>query len=370
MNEKILVTGALGNVGQWVLTELVKQGKEVVAFDIKTPKTEKKQAQLVKNMKFETIWGDLSDESGLKKIITDTNPDVIIHVAAILAPVAYTIPNIAYKVNVLGSRYLIEAAEKLENLKRFVFVSSYSIHGPQNPHKNPPALTGDSERNPGDTYGKHKVWTEMKLEKSSLDWVIIRLPAVMSVDFDMSGVDPAVSSFVFLLDPNRTQSGIDARDAGLAIANASSIKEGKRKFDICGDPDKGWVGQGRDITGRMIKAMGMGDLPDSAYRLADPELDDSWYYEGRVDPTESQKVLQYQRYSMDETIGQIMKNAGIMKYILKIIGPLVKRSMLKNSHFYGKPSEPRSSSIWEELKVMYKMDEKDLPSFQDGFFDV
>lgn len=365
MTLKIIVTGAFGNVGQWVLTELVLQGHKVTALDIKNERTEKKQANLAKKHVFDTAWSDITDETNIKKMISELKPDAIAHVAAIIAPTAYIIPEIAYKVNVLGSKNLIEAAESLDNFKRFVFVSSYSVHGPRNPHKNLPPLTGDSPTNPGDNYGKHKVAIEKRLENSKLEWNIVRLPAVFSIDSDF-GSSAEFRKFGFLLDPNRNESAIDARDAGLAICNAVTVDPIHRKFDVCGDPKQGWTGKAKELVGGLISARGLAPFPDSAYRHSDPDVDESWYYEDIVDPTESQKVLQYQRSSLNEYLDFVKKQAGISKYILKLIGPLIKGSLLKPSIYYGKPVEHQKQSVWEDIKEQFGIDESKLTIFKEN----
>lgn len=368
MKHKIIVTGAFGNVGQWVLTELVKQDHDVYALDIKNAKTMKKQSLLSNTLKFKTIWGDLTNKENLEKEIIDLKPDIIVHVAAVIAPTAYVIPKIAYKVNVLGTKYLVEIAEKLDNFHRMVLVSSYSIHGSQNPHKNPAPLTGDSPINPSDNYGRHKAYAEKRLEKSSINWNIVRLPAVYTVDKEFASGDEFVK-FGYMLDPNRLESAIDARDAGLAIANAATVEPVKRKFDVCGDPAQGWTGIAKDLLKPLYNAMGLSPSDDNLYRLADPQVDESWYYEGLIDPTESQKILKYQRISLSEHISLKRKQAGISRYLLKIFGPIVKKSLAKKSPYYGKQSSKYSNHFWEDLKDMFKIEESDLPSFQDGFFE-
>jgi len=43
---KVLLTGALGNVGAYTADALVEEGHDVVAFDVETPRTRKAAAQL------------------------------------------------------------------------------------------------------------------------------------------------------------------------------------------------------------------------------------------------------------------------------------------------------------------------------------
>jgi len=351
---KVLITGGLGNVGQWAVKECVEKGYEVSVYELETEKTMKKYDQLSDDLDFQVIWGDLTNADHVKQTVEDLQPDVIIHIAAVLAPIAYVIPEIAYNVNIKGSGHLLKAAEGLENLQKFIFVSSYSVHGPRNPHTTTSKLTGGTPTNPQDNYGRHKVWMEQQLQASALTWTIIRLPAVFPVDKDLDA-DPNAMKFLFILDPDRNTHGIDARDAGFALANAVEADTTGRIFDIAGDPKKGWSGTGREITGQLMKSRGLGASFDSGYRRCDPEVDESWYYEDWVDPSESQEVLQYQRISFQEHLDFVSKQMGFMRYILKLIGPIINWQMKRNSPYQDFEGVD-SGTTWDAIKEVYDME--------------
>ena len=352
--QKVLITGGLGNVGQWVVKETLNRKYEVYVYDIDSQKTRMKYQQMIKEMQFNMIWGDLTDTNHVSKTLQKTKPSYIIHVAAIIAPTAYFIPKIAYNVNVIGTKNLIENAASIYGFKRFVLVSSYSVHGSRNPHKSQGKLTGKSPVNPRDNYGRHKIAAENMLEGSNLDWTIIRLPAVFTVDADF-GNSPEFIKFLFFLDPDRNQHAIDARDAGLAISKAIDAKTSKRILDVGGDPNKGWCGKAWDLQSALFKSKGMPDFDISAYRRSDPNVTESWYFEDILDTTESQKLLDYQRISFDEHIQFITKQMGITRYFVKLMSPIIRRKLLQASDFKD-IDDVDSRDIWEVIKEKFGME--------------
>jgi nucleoside-diphosphate-sugar epimerase len=336
MGKRVLLTGAFGNVGAHVLRRLLDEGHVVSALDVHSKATDEKAADLAKTHEFRTIWADLTDEHQVHAAVTRVKPEAVVHVAAIIAPTAYVIPAKAYDVNVRGTRHVIEAAEGMDRRPRFVFTSSYSVHGPRNPHKDLPMLTGDTPVAPGDNYGCHKVLGEGMLQRSELPWTIIRLPAVMSTDAGF-GRAPEFRTFGFLLPPERREQAIHAADAGTALAHAVEADVVGRVLDIGGG--EGWNLTAGELVSGIYTSMGLKPLPVEAYRMADPEVDESWYFEDWVDTAESQKLLQYQNHTLEQYFGETGAQ-GMRLAAGKLMSPLATRQLLKESPYYGKPRTP------------------------------
>lgn len=332
-SKRVLLTGAFGNVGAHVIRALAAEGHIVTALDIHSTASDAKAQHLAQSCEFRTIWADITDEHQVHAAITRVKPDAIVHVAAIIAPTAYVIPAKAYDVNVKGTRSLIEAAEGLDHRPRFVFTSSYSVHGPRNPHKELPRLTGDTPVDPGDNYGCHKVLGEGMLERSELDWVIVRLPAVWSTDAEF-GRAPEFLKFGFMLPPERREHAIHAADAGTALANAVDADVVGRKFIVAGG--EGWNLTAGELVDRKYRSMGLKPLPLEAYRMADPEVDASWYFEDWVDTTESQALLHYQNHTLDDFYEETAAT-GLKLLGGKLMSPLATRQLLKSSPYWGEP---------------------------------
>lgn len=352
-SKKIFLTGSFGNAGEQILIQLLSQKFSVVCFDVKTVVNVKKEKKLASKYSFETVWGDLREAADLKRTIEQYVPDVIIHNAAIIPPVAFLNPKLSYAVNVNGTQNLIDAILSYKSKPKFIFISSYSVHGSQNPYKNNPLLTGDSPVNPGDNYGKQKVECEKRLKASNLPWTIIRFPAVFGID-PSANQHPATMRFSFLLPSDRKEHAIDVRDAALAVANAVEAKVNNKTFDIGGD--KTWKKTAGELMKGLFEVRGLKPLPASAYRKADPEADESWYYEGWIDTEPSEKVLNYQKHSFEDYLLALKKELGFQRHIIKLLSPLIQKKLLKDSPYYGKPEKLDSRPFWESLCSEFDID--------------
>lgn len=162
---KNLVTGATGFIGSFIAERLVKDGENVRAFVRKTSNTD-----FLKTLGVEIFYGDLNDEASIREAVKGI--DRVFHSAAMVGD---WIPReTAFRVNVEGTRYMLEAATK-EKVKRFIFVSSLAVLGMKDHHKtpsNPPA------EKTGDIYADTKIDSERLVveygKKNNLPYTVIR----------------------------------------------------------------------------------------------------------------------------------------------------------------------------------------------------
>ena len=125
---------------------------------------------------------------------------------------------------------------------------------------------------------------------------------------------PEFLKFTYLLPPDRNEHAIDVRDVATAFANAVEADCVGRTFDIAGG--EGWYGMASELQAMMMEAKGVAPPPAEAYRMADPEVDASWYFEDHVDTTESQRVLQYQNHTFEEYADEI-RVRGFKRLMMK-----------------------------------------------------
>jgi len=350
---KVLLTGAFGNVGEYTLRALVEEGHDVVAFDVRSEETSAKASRLERELRFRTSWGDLADSTTTRQAVIDARPDAVLHIAAVIAPIAYVRPKLAHRVNVVGTRNLIAAA-RASGEPRFVFTSSYSVHGPRNPHRGLPPIDGDTPVAPGDNYGRHKVIGEQDTRASGLPWTVIRLPAVAALDPGF-GRDPAFLRFASLIDPDQRRHGCDVRDVALAFAHSVEADVVGKDLVVAGDPS--WRLVARDHMRSILAARGLPPMPDSAFRRADPTVDSAWYFEDAVDTTRSQQLLDYQRHSFDDYLDTVRRSVGMSRYLIRLIGPLVMRGMVRASPFDTAGSVALDTrSVWEHVCELFELD--------------
>jgi len=171
----ILLTGASGTIGIEVLRQLIdKSTFNLTVFDKKTNHSVKQFAPYMKNMS--VIYGDLRNEEDLNKI--PENMDVVIHLAAVIPPLADEDSLLTYNVNVIGTKMIIQMMESKSPIAFLLYSSSVSVYGDRvySPEINITDQLNPSDR---DAYGRSKIEAEELIKNSHLDWSIFRLAAIM-----------------------------------------------------------------------------------------------------------------------------------------------------------------------------------------------
>jgi dihydroflavonol-4-reductase len=160
---KVLVTGASGFLGGYMVEELVRKGYAVVGMVRKGSDT-----NLLRKLGIELRLGDLADPVSLEAVTKGV--DAVIHLAAY-----YTLngkKELYEHINVQGTRSLMEAMLK-NGVRRLIYCSSTEAMGPT-PH--PPA-DEDSPCQPNYEYGRSKLRSEdliREYQKKGIEFTIIR----------------------------------------------------------------------------------------------------------------------------------------------------------------------------------------------------
>jgi nucleoside-diphosphate-sugar epimerase len=179
-----IVTGAPGWLGSRLVKSLVEGLPEVPGLEqplgerrvrcLVLPGSDTKALRSLSE-RVETVEGDISDPSTLPKLFADAAGATVFHSAAVIHPNEGT--KQFTRVNVDGTRHLIDAAERAE-IRRFVHVSSNSPIG-TNPSKDH-VFDESAPYNPYMGYGKSKMAAEEIVkaagERGGIETVIIRPP--------------------------------------------------------------------------------------------------------------------------------------------------------------------------------------------------
>lgn len=109
--KKILVTGHTGFKGAWLCEWLLSLGAEVVGYALDPQPHEKLYGQLDLSSRLtEDHRADILELKELTKVVKDSRPDVIFHLAAQpLVQLSYDIPVETFATNVMGTVHLLEA---------------------------------------------------------------------------------------------------------------------------------------------------------------------------------------------------------------------------------------------------------------------
>ena len=139
----ILITGATGNVGKEALLQLAKMSGryEIRAFDLKTKKTvaifDKLKERIKRRIK--PKYGDITKMQTLEEATRGV--DVTFHFASLIPPMAYNDPQLTEKINVGGTRNLIDSLERNSPGSFLLFSSSVAVYGDR--IRNPEIRVGD-----------------------------------------------------------------------------------------------------------------------------------------------------------------------------------------------------------------------------------
>ena len=117
MDKKVLIFGYSGFVGPYLAKEFINNGYNVVGTDIIEP--------ISKGDSITFFKSDLLDFNQVECLINRINPTMIINLAAISSVgLSWKMPQRTMQVNVIGTLNILEAARKLENMPKVMFVGS------------------------------------------------------------------------------------------------------------------------------------------------------------------------------------------------------------------------------------------------------
>jgi uncharacterized protein YbjT (DUF2867 family) len=225
----IAVTGGTGFVGATLIRLAVAQGFQIRALTRKSqPPTNG------------VIWvrGALDQPESLAQLLEGS--DAVIHVAGVTnSPTREGF--VAGNIN--GTRAIIEAAQET-GIKRFIHVSSLSA------------------REPGlSTYGWSKAEAEHVVEKSGLDWTMVRPPAIFGPgDTDHLDMFKAARFKLLPLPPQGRMSVLEVSDLGRLLLALVFAPESVGK---CLDADDGVEGgwSHADYARAIGQAVGVAIIP-------------------------------------------------------------------------------------------------------------
>jgi UDP-glucuronate 4-epimerase len=150
--ERWLITGALGCIGAWCSRHLVREGHTVVGFDLGE---ERHRPELIMSPdELESIHyvrGDVTDLGSVQRVLAEHQITHVIHLAAMLVPLAAADPPRGALVNVVGTVNLF-AAVKRHGLPGLAYASSAAVYDRSDGIR----VAEDADGHPVNHYGVHK----------------------------------------------------------------------------------------------------------------------------------------------------------------------------------------------------------------------
>jgi len=198
---KVLVTGAVGQIGSELTVELRKRygNDNIIAAGHRT----KPDDALRTTGPFEII--DVTNRDEIELVIKRHKINTIYHLAAILSVVGEEKPQLAWNVNINGLHNILETARRYD-VKRVFVPSSIAVFGPETPRNSAPQET---ILRPTTIYGVTKVAGELLgnyyYERFGLDVRGLRYPGIISSETLPGGgtTDYAVQVFYAAIKDRR-----------------------------------------------------------------------------------------------------------------------------------------------------------------------
>ncbi|NQW16977.1 MAG: NAD(P)-dependent oxidoreductase [Chloroflexi bacterium] len=287
MTGPVLITGGAGSMGRLVVNRLVADGKNVRVFDLPVANF----SGLEEMPGIEIAKGDLTDGRDVQDATAGVS--AVVHLAAILPPVAEANPELTNRVNVEGTRVLLQAATETAPDARFVFSSSVSVYGAGNTSgvvgtNNPVA--------PDDVYAESKAASEALVTASALDWAVVRISGVAIPVFQ----EPP-AAWPFLADQQIEFVHRDDAVSALVAAVDSSNAAGKI-FNIAGGPT--WRMTGAKYVSDYFNLLEV-DPEEAVYQALPGHF--AWY-----DTADGQAALGYQNTPYETYLEQIQQAIDVL----------------------------------------------------------
>jgi len=179
----VLITGGGGFIGRKLAAALLRAG--TVTLDDGVPRPIERMtlfdsvpgADVPPDPRVELVTGDITDREAVESVAAEA--DLVWHLAAVVSAAAEADFDLGYRVNVDGTRLLLEALRGTGRRPRVVFASSCAVFGGDMPQ----VITDEFHPTPQSSYGSQKAIGELLIadysRKGFIDGRGLRLPTIV-----------------------------------------------------------------------------------------------------------------------------------------------------------------------------------------------
>jgi nucleoside-diphosphate-sugar epimerase len=290
---------------------------DITLFDLET----KLSKSLFKNYsgRVNVVFGDLSDKNDVAAVCREK--DIVIHLAAIIPPLADRNPVLARTVNVDGTANLINSIEQQSPGAFFLYSSSISVYGDR---CSEPYIYVDDPLHPSDRdeYALTKIEAENLVRNSRLRWSIFRLTAIMGIN------NHKVSELMFHMPLESKMEIATPADTGRAFIKAlDHIDELSGKIFNLSGGEKCRISY-RDFLSRSFKIFGLGKLDFKDNSFAGRNFHCGYYADGDI----LNDMIDFRRETIDDYFNTLQNSVSIFQKIPTVLfRRIIKRNLQKKS---------------------------------------
>lgn len=175
---KFFVTGVGGQLGHDVMNELAKRGYEEIGSDIQPVYSGAADGSAVTTMPYVQL--DITDREAVEKVITEVNPDAVIHCAAWTAVDMAEDDDKVEKVRTInagGTQYIADVCKKLDC--KMTYISTDYVFDGQGTE---PWQPDCKDYKPLNVYGQTKLEGELAVSKTLDKYFIVRIAWVFGLN--------------------------------------------------------------------------------------------------------------------------------------------------------------------------------------------
>lgn len=127
--KKVFVTGHTGFKGTWLCEILRILGADVIGYALEPETSESVFKILNTSKKIKSYYGDIRDYENLKKVFSETNPEIVFHLAAQpIVRTSYNDPRYTYDTNVMGTVNILECCRLSDTVRSVVNVTTDKVY--------------------------------------------------------------------------------------------------------------------------------------------------------------------------------------------------------------------------------------------------
>lgn len=297
--KKVLVTGAAGSIGQYVLKYLLSEGKyEITALDLRNKKVLKKLKKY--RNRINIIYGDINDSVLMEALVRDH--DVIIHLAGVMPPMGEFSKRIGEIIDYSGTENIIKAINYYNSDCFLIYASTTSVYDN--------SLSGNVKEKIIESnltsYSFNKYNTENLIKKKLKNYTIFRLPLILN--------NIITEPFMFNVKKNLLVEVTTNLDAAYAFVKAVDNKKilNKKTFNV-GLGEEGRVIY-NDILKNILKYQGL----SFKYILSRIFLEKTYHSPVLTDSDTLEDLIHYRNDSLYNYYRRL-KHSGRKRRIRKLL---------------------------------------------------